>query len=192
MHHAEAALRGHNAVVIIRALWLNGTVGAGKTTVGAAIADCVAISGEAVAFVDTDALGAFLPRPPEDPFNTRLVEQNLAAVVANFSAAGARSLVIAGVIQTSNHLERYNRAICAPVTIVRLMVHESELDERLRRRHGEIDASGLRWHRDRAPTLTAILDASGLPMLEVANAGHPDDTARAVLAAARWQNLADV
>jgi adenylylsulfate kinase len=176
-----------DAAVVTRALWLNGTVGAGKTSVGAAVADRLAISGEAVAFVDTDALGDLSPRPPDDPFNTRLVAKNLAAVTANFSAAGARSLVVAGVIQAHSELELYARAIGAPVTLVRLLVPAPELVLRLRQRHGENDASGLRWHVDRAPTLAAILDASGLPMLDVTNAGDPDDTARAVIAAAGWE-----
>ncbi len=172
--------------MVIRALWLNGTVGSGKNTVGAAVAERLANGGEAVAFVATDALGALWPRPPDDPFNTGVVAKNLAAVAANFSTAGARSLIVAGVIKAHTELELFEQAIRAPVSLVRLIVPEPELKVRLRRRHGEIDPSGLRWHLDRAPTLTKILDASGLPMLDVANVGHPNDTASGVLAAAGW------
>lgn len=178
--------------MVIRALWLNGTVGAGKTTVGAVIAELLADRGEAVAFIDTDALGAAWPRSPDDPFNTRLVADNLAAVVANFAAAGVRSLVVAGVVQDRSDLERYQRAIGAPVTLVRLVVPAPEVEERLRRRHGEIDPGGLRWHVDRAPTLAALLDEAGLPMLEVSNIGQPDETAGAVLTAAGWDRPSGV
>jgi hypothetical protein len=175
-------------VVITRCLWLNGTVGAGKTTVGAVVADRLADGGEVVAFVDTDALGGLWPRPPDDLFNTRLVAKNLGAVAANSSAEGASSLVVAGVIQTAGDLELYEGAIHAPITVVRLVVPAPEVELRLRQRHGEIDPSGLRWHVDRAPTLAAMLDASGLPMLDVTNAGHPDDTAQAVIAAVGWES----
>jgi hypothetical protein len=172
--------------VLTRALWLNGTVGSGKDTIGVAIAERLASRGEAVGFVATDALGALWPRSPDDPFNTRVVAQNLAAVAANFSAAGARSLVVAGVIKAHRELERFERAIGAPVALVRLIVPAAELERRLGLRHGEIDPTGLRWHLDRSPTLTAILDAAGLPMIDVPNGGHPDDTARAVIAAVGW------
>jgi adenylylsulfate kinase len=169
-----------------RVLWLNGTVGAGKTTVGATIADLLASRGEAVAFVDIDALGAAWPRSPDDPFNTRLVADNLAAVVANFAAAGVRSLVVAGVIQDGRDLDRYQRAIGVAITLVRLVAQASEIEDRLRRRHGEVDPSGLRWHVDRAPTLAAILDDADLPMLDVRNIDHPDETALAVISSAGW------
>ena len=177
-----------DAVVVSRALWLNGTVGSGKDTVGAAVADRLAMNGEVVGFVSTDALGALWPRPPDDPFNTAVVAKNLAAVAANYFAAGAQSLVVAGVIQGRTELELFERAVGAPITLVRLLVPAPELEVRLRQRHGEIDPTGLRWHLDRAPTLSAILDTSGLAMADVMNVGHPADVARAVLAAAEWES----
>jgi len=175
-------------MVALRVLWLNGTVGAGKTTIGATVAERLANKGEAVAFIDTDALGDLSPRPADDPFNTRLVAKNLSAVASNFADAGARTLIVAGVIQTEGDLELYERAVRAPITLVRLVVPPTELELRLHQRHGEIDPDGLRWHADRAPTLAAILDRSELRMLTVTNLGHPNDTARAVLAAAEWES----
>jgi hypothetical protein len=172
--------------VVARVLWLNGTVGVGKTTVGTVVAGRLAASGETAAFVDTDALGDLAPRPVDDPFNTRLVARNLAAVAANFSEAGARSLVVAGVIEATDDLERYEQAVCARITLVRLVMPAPDIESRLRARHGDIDPGGLRWHLDRAPVLAAALDASSLPMIDVTNSGDPDTTARAVLAAVGW------
>jgi hypothetical protein len=50
---------------------------------------------------------------------------------------------------------------------------------------------GLRWHVDRAPTLAAILEASGPPMLDITNAGPPDDTAQTVIATVGWEPRSD-
>jgi len=90
------------------------------------------------------------------------------------------------ILGTGAIADRYQQAIGAPVTLVRLVAQASEVEDRLRRRHGEVDPSGLRWHVDRAPTLAAILDDADLPMLDVSNIDHPDETARAVLTAAGW------
>ena len=170
--------------MIVRALWLNGTVGVGKTTVGAEVANQLATAGDPVAFVDIDALGDLSPRPPDDPFNTRLVAKNLEALTKNFSTAGARTLVVAGVIETEENLRLYESAVGAPITLIRLVVPLPQIQLRLRRRHGELDPGGLRWHSERAAVLAACLDVSGLPMIAVANSGHPEGTARAAIAAA--------
>ncbi|HJR25470.1 MAG TPA: AAA family ATPase [Acidimicrobiales bacterium] len=172
--------------MIERVLWLNGTVGSGKSTIGALVAERLASRGVPTAFVSTDWLGDLGPRSPEDPFNATLVVDNLAAVAENFSAAGARDLVVAGVIKDQAELERFTHAVGATITLVRLVVPAAELEERLRGRHGELDPTGLRWHLDRAPVLTAILDAAALEMIEVSNSGNPADTAAAVVAAAGW------
>ena len=169
--------------MIVRALWLNGTVGVGKTTVAAAVAEQLARSCERVAFVDTDALSQLSPPHSDDPFNTRLIAKNLEAVTANFSDAGARTLVVAGVIETEGNLRLYESAVGAHMTLVRLVLPAPEIDVRLGRRHGELDPGGLRWHAERAAVLAANLDASGLRMVTVENLSHPEETARAVLAA---------
>ncbi len=95
--------------MIVRALWLNGTVGVGKTTVAAEVANQLATAGDPVAFVDIDALGDLSPRPRDDPFNTRLVATNLEALSKNFATAGARTRVVAGVIETEENLRLYGR-----------------------------------------------------------------------------------
>lgn len=170
--------------MIVRALWINGTVGVGKTTVAAGVANQLATEGDPVAFVDIDALGALSPRPPDDPFNTRLVAKNLEAVTKNFSSAGARTLVVAGVIETEENLRLYESAMGVPITLIRLVAPQREIELRLRRRHGELDPGGLRWHSERAPVLAARLDVSGLTMVTVANTGDPKGTAQAAIAAA--------
>ena len=81
--------------MLVRAVWLNGTVGAGKTTVGEVLAEHLADAGEAVAFINTDDIGRSWPRPASDPFNHALVTTNLASLASDHIAAGTRTIVVA-------------------------------------------------------------------------------------------------
>lgn len=172
--------------MLVRAVWLNGTVGAGKTTVGQVLAEHLAGAGDAVAFINTDELGASWPRPPEDPFNVSLVTKNLAVLASNYVAVGARTIVVAGVVQTTAQLERFATALGTAPRLVRLVVSPKEIERRLHSRHGDLDDAGLRWHLARAPELDDILDESDLSMTVVENDGPPLATAKAVLAAIEW------
>jgi gluconate kinase len=176
--------------VLVRAVWLNGTVGVGKTTVGEVLAEYLAAAGDAVAFINTDDLGSSWPRPAEDPFNAALVTKNLRAVARNYVAAGALTIVVAGVVQASAGLRRYTAALGIAPRLVRLVVPPEETERRLRGRHGELDAAGLHWHLGRAPELDDILDKSDLLMAVVENVGPPLATAMAVLTAIGWPLVA--
>jgi adenylylsulfate kinase-like enzyme len=79
-------------------LWLHGPAGVGKTTVGWEIFSRLTRTGVAAAFVDIDQLGMCYPEQPSDPGRHLLQARNLAAVVGNFAAAGARSVIVAGVV----------------------------------------------------------------------------------------------
>lgn len=170
----------------MKALLVNGTCGAGKTTVGASVAQVLAEKDEAVAFIDMDALGVSWPRLPDDPFNTRMAARNLASLATDFSDAGTASIVLAGVIRDHAGLTLYETALGSRLTVVRLVAPPDVIDDRLRHRHGSNDPEGLAWHRRYAPELDAILDLSQLPMVSVENVGTPRDVARSVLVAAGW------
>jgi adenylylsulfate kinase-like enzyme len=171
---------------LTRAVVLNGTCGAGKTTIGETVAEVLADAGDPVAFVDVDGLGAAWPRPADDPFNVRLAAKNLGSIAENFAEAGVRSLVVASVVQSEADLARYRSAIGVRLTVVRLVAPLDVIDERLRLRHGEADPDGMAWHRARAPELDRLLDAASLPMIVVENRGTKKDVAGAVLDAIRW------
>jgi adenylylsulfate kinase len=173
-------------LMLVRAVWLNGTVGAGKTTVGEVLAEQLADAGEAVAFINTDDIGRSWPRPASDPFNNALATRNLASLASDYVAAGVRTIVVAGVIQTRDQLERFTVALGTAPALVRLVVSSEEVERRLARRHGEFDDAGLRWHVARAPELADILSRGDLPMTPVENSGSPLATAHAVLAAIGW------
>jgi adenylylsulfate kinase len=165
-----------------RALVVTGTVGVGKTTVAEQVAGLLAEAGEPHAWIDLDALSAAWPRPSDDPFNNRLTAHNLGRVATNMAAAGARSLVLAGVVQTRDVLDLYEHAIGVAITVVRLKSPPEVVEARLRRRYGDTDPDSLKWHLDRAPELEAILDASPVAMRVVPSTSSAIDVARSVLA----------
>lgn len=76
-------------------LWISGAPGVGKSTVGWEVFR--ELAGTA-AFVDIDQLGMCYPESPSDPGRHRLKAANLGAVVSTFRAAGARAVVVSGVI----------------------------------------------------------------------------------------------
>ena len=172
-----------------RALFVNGTCGSGKSTIAAATADLIAQAGIAVAFVDMDALSQTWPRPPDDPFNKALGLKNLVSVVRNFTDAGVPSVVIAGVIQDEEDLARYEAALGLRPTVVRLLAPLRLIDERLQRRYGDTDPDGMAWHRERAPELDAVLDASVVEMTSISNTASILDVARSALAVGGWLPL---
>lgn len=176
--------------MLSRAVWLNGTVGVGKTTVGESLAKHLAEAGDVVALINTDDLGAFWPRSADDPFNAGLVVENLGAVASNYVAAGARTIVISGVVQDRAQLEQYATALGTIPHVVRLVVPPEQIERRLHSRHGDSDPEGLRWHLSRAPELESILDRSDVPMTQIENHDHPMGTAQAVLAALGWPAVA--
>ncbi len=114
----DPAARTHVLVV-------NGTMGAGKTTIASAIADLLREDGTAHAWVDVDALCQAWPRPPEDPYAQDLAFAGLAGLAPALTAQGYRHVVLARVVEDAADRERYEQAFDgADVTIVRLDARE--------------------------------------------------------------------
>ncbi|QNE34047.1 phosphotransferase-like protein [Leifsonia shinshuensis] len=141
----------------MHAVFLNGTVGVGKTSVAGALSD---LETRPHAVIDLDEVRRFRPAPAGDPFSLELQLANVAALTANYAAAGAELVVIAGVIESRADAERFRRAVGGSATFVRLTADAAVIEGRLRARHGD-DADGLAWHLARAAELTAILDSAG-------------------------------
>jgi hypothetical protein len=102
---------------------------------------------------------------------------------ANYANAGARILVVAGVVENQRELDRYVAAVGCEISVVRLRAPLALIEQRLRARHKAYDAEELEWHLARAPELDAILDASSLPMAEIDATAPPREVAAAVLRA---------
>lgn len=139
-------------------VFLNGTVGSGKTTTAFQLSALLRGRGIPHAVIDLDALRTGWPAPAEDPFNHELELANLQSVAANFTRAGARMFILAGVLEDSGEMERYRGAVGAsPLVFCRLVCSNTELSRRISLRHRD-DPEAMAWHLRRAPELTEILN----------------------------------
>ncbi|MFJ4654743.1 hypothetical protein ACIP5Y_26010 [Nocardia sp. NPDC088792] len=171
----------------IDTVFLNGTVGVGKSTVAEAIAGLEEAAHTPHAVIDLDFIRQYWPAPAHDPFNLELELANLAAMAANYRAAGAKRLILAGVIERPHDVSRYVEATNADgLMVARLTLDPAQAEERLRRRHAG-DPEGLAWHLARFGELSAVLDAAALDDVVVDTSGlSPVDVARQVRRAAGW------
>lgn len=132
-------------------LWLSGTSGVGKSTVGWQIFNDVHRSGIATALVDADQLGLCYPAPADDPHNHALKARNLAGVWSTFRAAGARCLVLSGIVDAADQVRAYADAVPGTaLTHCRLRVREDGLRERIERRG---------WRVERADEAVALAES---------------------------------
>lgn len=170
-----------------RGLFVNGTVGAGKTTTVEHIGDLLAEAEVAHALIDLDWLRNAWPAPLDDAFNVELELANLRAVASVYRDAGYDALVLAGVIEDPAVTDRYVEALGCPMTVVRLDVDLDWLRSRLEQRHLD-DPVALAWHQNRVGELHAILDAnpSKEKVVAVAAGESPRQVAIRVLQAAGW------
>ena len=83
---------------LIPVLWLCGPPGVAKSTVGWEIFTQLTQARIEAGYVDIDQLGICYPEPSSDPGRHRMKARNLGAVVANYRAAGARCVIVSGVV----------------------------------------------------------------------------------------------
>src|SRR5579875_2158020 len=119
------------------AIFLNGSYGVGKSAVLDAVGDRLAASGRAFSVMDVDWFHRSWPVAEGDTENTVLEARNIAAVWANYRAAGPRQLVLSGVATSSADLDRYAAAVGLPVRSIRLVARPTTLEARLRNRYDE-------------------------------------------------------
>lgn len=150
-----------SAVAAERAvLLITGTVGSGKTTTAEAMGDRLEDQGVTHAVIDLDWLSRSWPTPANDPFNTALELENLAAVAHNFFRAGASRLVLAGVVESQGIRSSYERAVGLPVVVCRLQVDLERVRRRLVNRHRP--GRERDWHLHRSGELDEVLRSAGI------------------------------
>lgn len=168
-------------------MFINGPVGAGKSTVAEEVSALEGAAGGVHALIDVDAVRGLRPSPAGDPFQHELELRNLGDLARNFRAAGAVRLILAGVIERADELPRYRAALGTDaLLVVRLAVRPEVAVARLTARHRGAEAE-LRWHLARTVELARILGRAGVDDLVLdASDESPGALAARVRAAAGW------
>jgi adenylylsulfate kinase len=157
-----------------RAVLLTGAYGSGKTTVTEEVAGRLEGGGPPFAAIDLDWL-AWSNAVGSGHDETTMLAANLAAVVANFRAGGARRFVLAGSITDAATLDAIREAVGMPLTVVRLEVPIEVIEARLRGAATSGRAEDLEAAREQlaaragAGLEDAVLDGTP-PVVEVAAA----------------------
>lgn len=115
------------------ALLVTGTVGVGKSATAAAAGEILAEHGTPHAVIDLDWLGWTYPAPPGG--YAALIAANLAAVLPNLRAAGARHLILCRTVQSDEEIALVENAVApAELTTVVLTAPPETIRARLRAR----------------------------------------------------------
>jgi adenylylsulfate kinase len=161
-------------------LLITGTVGSGKTTTAEAMGDRLGEQGIPHAVVDLDWLSRSWPTPADDPFNSALELENLAAVAHNFFRAGSSRLVLAGVVESQGMRSSYERALGLPVVVCRLQVDLERVRRRLISRHRP--GRERNWHLHRSGELDEVLRSAGIGDHVVSVDEHSPEQVAAMIA----------
>jgi predicted ABC-type ATPase/gluconate kinase len=147
-------------------LWLCGPSGVGKSTVGYELFERLGGDGVPVAFVDLDQLRLCGPAPDGDPMNHAVRALTLGAVWSGFLAAGARCVVLSGLVSDAGDVRRHARRLPGgDLTVCRLRVRPDELRERFARRGAYPELAGETMrdaeNLDRTRFADVVVDTSG-------------------------------
>lgn len=170
-----------------KAVFINGTVGAGKTTTACALSDLLSESRSPHAVIDLDQIRLLFPPPPGDPFQHEVELANLRALATNYRAAGAVRLILAGVLEETREVPRYLGALGVPCLLIcRLTVDADIARTRLTVRHAD-DERGLAWHLNRTAELAGVLARADLDDVTLDTSRRtPHAVARAIQRRAGW------
>jgi adenylylsulfate kinase-like enzyme len=140
-------------------LWITGSAAVGKSTVSWQLFTELAGSGTRAAFADADQLCMCYPAPPGDPGRDRIRALNAAAVIGNYQAAGARRVIVNGVVDPALGVQP-DLIEQATVMVCRLRADPDEVVRRLAdrdRRGGGVPAAVMQQVREQCDRM----DASG-------------------------------
>ncbi|WNY33072.1 hypothetical protein Q9Q99_12625 [Curtobacterium flaccumfaciens] len=150
------------------AIFINGSYGAGKTTVLDHVGNLLSAEERPFSLIDVDWFHRSSPVSVLDPQNQVIEARNIAAVWANYKTAGPRQLIMSGVIADEADKHRYSEAVALPLRSVRLTAQRSTAEARLRARYDSSRQTELRWHLDRWEHLTERLTAADLDEVTIA------------------------
>ncbi|GIG87929.1 AAA family ATPase [Plantactinospora endophytica] len=173
-----------------QAMFLTGVAGVGKSRVAEAVGKLLTTAGHVVAVVDTDMLAQFGPPPDGGRLSGRFYDElkcrNLAAVWANYTAVGARYLVVAAVIDSLTQREQYAASLAGcEVRVVRLIADRETVVSRLRQRDS---GSKLERHLRALDERGIVPNTTGVEDFTVRNDRPTADVAAEILVRAGWVN----
>jgi len=169
---------------LYRALILSGVAGVGKSTVADAVGGALSAAGFRTAVIDSDALAQFGPPPGEPGFYDRLKCINLAAVWANFRAAGARFVVVSAGVDSASLRAQYADSLTeCELQVVRLVATSQTVRRRISDRGDQAKAKRL---LETLVEQEAKLDSLALEDFAVANDRPASVVAKEVIARAGW------
>jgi adenylylsulfate kinase-like enzyme len=163
-------------VTMVPVLWITGPMGVGKSTVSWQLFTELAGSGTRTAFADADQLCICYPAPPDDPGRYLIRERNAGVVIRNCQAAGARRVILNGVVDPVLGMRRALLEHAA-VTVCRLRADPDEVVRRFAARQSPgrgIAGDLARQVRDGCDRMDAsdfadvCVDTTGVPAGEVA------------------------
>ena len=166
-------------------LIINGTIGAGKSTIGLAIHEVLSGASIPHAFLDLDHLTYSYPK--KGRFNRETLFESLSVLWPIYKKAGATRLVLSRVVEKPSDLEPYEQALgpCSFI-VVRLKVSEEKRTKRITQRE---QGNSLRWCLERTVELEGILEESALDFIEVENEGQaPIAVAKEILNRVGWDS----
>ena len=141
---------------VVEVLLIGGRAGVGKTSTAYEVSARLQALGVAHCHVEGDNLDAAHPKPADDPDGTRLTEANLAAVWANYAAAGHHRLVYVNTVSVLEP-ELVVRAVGGRAAVTGVLL--TATDETVRvRLAGRETGSGLQAHLDRSRRAAALLE----------------------------------
>lgn len=164
-------------------LIITGPVGVGKSSIAEAASALLVSAAVPHGAVDLDWLySGYWELVPD---SIGMAVRNLEAVWSNYREAGATHLIISGVVEAADHVDRYrNAAHLESMTVCRLTASPKTIEARLRCRNS---GDSLLWHLRRAREHSERMERAGLSDM-VVDTEHRDHTTIAsdVLARIGW------
>jgi adenylylsulfate kinase-like enzyme len=154
-----------------RAVLLTGVLGAGKTALAIELGDMLGERGAATAVIDLDWLGWWYPGTGSAIAPADLIVRNLEAVWRTFRTEGARYLVMARMIQSTDEVDRIKTVLGdASLVVVRVDASNDVIEARLRVRD---TGAELAAHLEELSAMAAAVDQLQIEDLRIDNGGRP-------------------
>ena len=175
--------------VRVPGLFVTGAPGSGKTALAKEIGELLWQAQQPHAVIDLDEpCRRWLPDAPG--LHVELAAENLVAVWSSASRRGARRLIVARIIESTNELAAIEAAVKdCDLVVCRLLVEPAILDQRLLRREPGSSAAYL---ISVAPRVAATIEQLDLPGFSISNDGATSITDVAMAALDHLPHATDV